>query len=170
MATVRVTLFRAVPGQAERLAAQLAITVREVRAAIVDMISITTGPKTGGNAEYDCAIVAVYPNQAALYAYDVHPAHLDTKSRMDGFVAEIDAIRRSIGMPPMSPEQHGRLERTVRRLFALTYERAPASARLQTPIRRAWRRAFLGGWAREVTCPRPPAKLDVRVSPHPAPQ
>jgi hypothetical protein len=88
MATVRVTLFRAVPGQAERLAAQLAINVREVRAAIPDLTSIVTGPKSGGNAEYDCAIVATYPNQAALAAYDVHPAHLETKGRMDGFVAE----------------------------------------------------------------------------------
>lgn len=61
---------------------------------------------------------------------------------MDGFVAEIGAIRRATGMPPITPEQRGRLERTARRLFDLAYEQDPASARLRDPIRRAWRRAL----------------------------
>lgn len=62
-------------------------------------------------------------------------------SVMDGFVPEIDAIRQATGTPPMTPEQHGRLERTAKRLFDLAYERDPASARLRTPIRRSWRGA-----------------------------
>ena len=63
-------------------------------------------------------------------------------SVMNGFVDELDAIRRETGMSPMTPEQRGRLERTARRLFDLAYEQDPASARLRDPIRRAWRRAL----------------------------
>lgn len=88
MAVVRVTLFKAFPGQEEALAKQLAINVVEVREAIENMIDIKTGPKTGGNSDYDVAIVATYPDQQALDDYDVHPAHLSTRDRMNGFVAE----------------------------------------------------------------------------------
>lgn len=88
MAVTRVTLFKAFPGKAEALNKQLEVNVVEVRAAIENMIDIKTGPKTGGNAEYDCAIVATYPDQQALDDYDVHPAHLSTRERMNGFVAE----------------------------------------------------------------------------------
>ncbi len=88
MAVVRVTLFRAKEGQEATLARQLAINVREVRDAIPNVLDISTGAKSGGNADYDVAIVARYPDQAALDAYDVHPAHLETRSRMEAFVAE----------------------------------------------------------------------------------
>lgn len=63
-------------------------------------------------------------------------------SVMDGFVSEVDAIRQTAGAPPMAPEQRGRLERTARRLFDVAFELDTASARLQVPIRRAWRRSL----------------------------
>lgn len=88
MAVVRVTLFRAHPGQEDALASQLTENVREVRASIREVIDIWTGAKTGGNAAYHCAIVARYPDQAALDAYDAHPVHLATRARMNDFVAE----------------------------------------------------------------------------------
>ncbi|GIW05474.1 MAG: hypothetical protein KatS3mg060_0279 [Dehalococcoidia bacterium] len=88
VAVVRVTLFRAHPGQADALARQLAENVREVREGIPNVLDITTGAKLAGSAAYHCAIVARYPDLAALAAYDEHPVHLATRAKMNDYVAE----------------------------------------------------------------------------------
>ena len=63
-------------------------------------------------------------------------------SVMDAFEIEVDSIRGAAGTSRLTPEQRGRLERMAGRLFDVAHELEPASARLRTPIRQAWRRAL----------------------------